>query len=41
MRELPHASPVADITPAGVTVTIPGVLEDHVTWLVMSFVTGG
>ena len=37
----PHASPVTVITPEESTVTICGVLDDHVTWLVMSFVTGG
>ncbi len=37
----PHASPVAVIIPVGLTLTIPGVFEDQVTWPVTSFVTGG
>jgi hypothetical protein len=37
----PHASPVTVITPAEFTVIICGVFEVHVTWLVMSLVTGG
>jgi hypothetical protein len=37
----PQARPVTVIRPVELTVTICGVLEDHLTWLVMSFVTGG
>ena len=40
-RAFPHASPVAVNRPAEFTVTISGVLESHVTWFVMSLVTGG
>lgn len=38
---LPHCSPVAVSKPVELTVNICGVFEDHVTWFVMSFVTGG
>lgn len=38
---LPQASPVATSSPVGVTVAILVVFEAHVTWLVMSLVTGG
>jgi hypothetical protein len=37
----PHAAPVTVITPEESTVIICGVFELHVTWLVMSLVTGG
>jgi hypothetical protein len=37
----PHAAPVTVITPEESTVIICGVFEVHVTWLVMSLVTGG
>jgi len=38
---LPHASPVAVSRPVEFTVIIWVVLETHVTWFVMSLVTGG
>jgi hypothetical protein len=41
ISELPHAWPVAAITPAELTVTICGVLEAQTTSSVMFFVTGG
>src|ERR1700686_3036483 len=41
IRALPHARPVAVIKPVALTVTIWGVFEFQVTWLVMSLVTGG
>jgi hypothetical protein len=37
----PHASPVTVSNPVESTVIIGGVLDVHVTWLVISFVTGG
>jgi hypothetical protein len=40
-RALPHARPVAVKRPVELTVTIWGVFEFQVTWLVMSLVTGG
>ena len=38
---LPQEPPVAVIVPVESTVTICGVFEFQVTWLVMSLVTGG
>jgi len=40
-KALPHVSPVAVRRPVAFTVTIWVVFEDQVTWLVMSFDTGG
>ena len=40
-RAFPHARPVAVNRPVELTVTISGVFEVQVTWVVMSFVTGG
>jgi hypothetical protein len=37
----PQDTPVAVISPVEFTVTICGVFELHVTWFVMSLVTGG
>jgi hypothetical protein len=37
----PQACPVAVNRPAELTVNICGVFDAHVTWLVMSLVTGG
>lgn len=37
----PHDAPVAVTRPVESTVTICGVFDVHVTWLVMSLVTGG
>jgi hypothetical protein len=39
--ELPQSTPVAVSRPVELTVAMPGVFDTHVTWLVMSFVTGG
>lgn len=41
MREPPQAEPVAVSRPFESTVAMSGVFDAHVTWLVMSFVTGG
>jgi hypothetical protein len=41
IRVFPQARPVAVIRPVDVTVTICGVFETHVTWLVISLVAGG
>jgi len=41
IMEPPQALPVTVIRPVASTVTICGVFEVHVTWLVMSLVTGG
>lgn len=41
MSVLPQACPVAVIRPVELTVTICGVFDTHVTWLVMSLVAGG
>jgi hypothetical protein len=38
---VPQSSPVAVKSPVELTVAIPGVFDTQVTWLVMSFVTGG
>jgi hypothetical protein len=40
-REAPHAKPVAVSSPLEVTENICVSLDAHVTWFVMSFVTGG
>jgi hypothetical protein len=37
----PHAAPVTVSNPLESTVAICGVFDVHVTWLVMSLVTGG
>jgi hypothetical protein len=41
IRVFPHACPVAVIRPEELTVTICGVFDTHVTWLVISLVAGG
>ena len=41
IRVFPHSKPVAVIRPVGLTVTMPGASEAHVTSFVMFFVTGG
>jgi len=41
IRVPPQELPVAVIRPVELTVTMSGVFEAHVTWLVMSFWTGG
>jgi len=38
---LPHAVPPGDSNPVEVTVATSGALLTHVTWFVMSLVTGG
>jgi hypothetical protein len=39
--EPPQAKPVAVSRPVELTVAMSGVFDAHVTWSVMSFVTGG
>jgi hypothetical protein len=39
--EPPQSTPVAVNKPVELTVAMPGVFDVHVTWLVISFVTGG
>ena len=41
IRVPPQAKPVTAIRPVELTVTMSGVLEVHLTWFVISLVTGG